>query len=89
MKNDVELHDFHMNFVECLTSFMEGRATLPMIFQLNERIYNRDRTALSQSLIEATKTLHHLKERIDHGEKVDQDTINTIINDSLLKLIDF
>ncbi len=87
MKQNVETQILELNFLEFLTSFLEARVTLPTIFLINERIYNRDHKTLSQSLITVTSELHDLKERIDRGEKIDKETIMNIVNDSVLELI--
>ena len=88
MRNDIELHILQMNFVEFLTSFLEGRVSLSTILEVNERIYNRDHATLSQFLITVTEDLHEFKKRIDHGEIIDKDTINNTVSDGLLKLLD-
>jgi hypothetical protein len=87
MKNDVDLHLLHMNYLEFLTMYLEGRLSLPLVLQMNERIYRRDHATLSPILIKATTALFDMKERIDHGEEVDQETIDSLINDIVLELI--
>ena len=86
MKDDIDQHILHINFVEFLTSYLEGNTTLSMIFTMSERIGTRDPKTLSPSLIAATTTLFKLKERIDRGEKIDKETIINTIDDILLDL---
>jgi len=88
MKDNIDLHILRMNFIEFLTSFLEGEVKLSVVLQVNERIYQRDPTSLSLIFIQVTKDLHNLKERVDHGELIDKDTINNTISDSILRLID-
>lgn len=88
MRDNVELQVLEMNFLEFLTYFLEGRITLAMVFQLNEKIYSRDHTELSQHLITASTVLHNLKKRVDSGEQIGQEVIINIINDTILELID-
>jgi hypothetical protein len=42
---------------------------------------------LSPILVKATTELFDMKERIDHGEEIDQETIDSTINDIVLELI--
>jgi hypothetical protein len=87
MKNDVDLHLLHMNYLEFLTMYLEGRLSLPLVLQMNERIYKRDHATLSPLLIKATTALYDIKERIDHGEAREQETIDDVINDIVLELL--
>ncbi len=89
MKDDIDQHILHINFVEFLTSYLEGNTTLQMIFKMSERIRTRDQKTLSPSLITATTTLHNLKERIDRGEKIDKETITYVVDDILLDLTNY
>ena len=88
IQNNVEVHILKMNFLEFLTSYLEGRTTLSMILKMSERIRARDTTTLSPSLISATTTLHKLKESIDRGEKMDTETVVNIVDDVVLSLTD-
>ncbi len=84
--NNIDLHLLHVNFLEFLIRYLEGRISLSEVLQVNERIYARDPKTLSPVLITATTTLHSLKERIDTGEKINKETITNIIDDVVLEL---
>lgn len=88
MQKNVDLQILEMNFLEFLTSFLEGRIKLPVILQVNERIYNRGYEALSPTLFAVATRLHELKSRIDLGEQIDNETIMNEINENVLALID-
>jgi hypothetical protein len=87
MEPDVNLHLLQMNYLEFLTMYLEGRISLPLVLQMNERIYRRDHATLSPILVKTTTALFDIKERIDHGEEIDRDTIDSLINDNVLELI--
>lgn len=88
MKDDIAIHVLEINFLEFLTGFLEGRVQLTVILQTNERIYSRDHTLLSESLITVSSSLHQLKLRIDKGETLGSDSIINIVNDNMLVLIE-
>lgn len=88
MKYDVETRILELNFLEFLTTFLEGKVNLPMVLAVNERIYDRDPATLSESLLKVTGTLHEIKKRIDLGETIDHDSMLNIVNDCVLLLID-
>ena len=85
--NDIDSHLLRMNFIEFLTSYLEGRVSLAMVLHINERVYTRDPQTLPQPLVEATQTLHGLKKRVDEGEAIVEDTFVNTINDIVLNLI--
>lgn len=87
MQDKIDVHILEMNFLEFLTSFLEGRTPLTMILQINERIYTRDHATLSESLITVSTKLHELKEKVDRKEEQDEETIINIVNDCVLELI--
>lgn len=87
MENDVDLHLLQMNYLEFLTIYLEGRISLLLVLQMNERIYRRDHDTLSPILIKATTELFDIKKRIDHGEEIDKHKIDYSINNIVLELI--
>lgn len=87
MQDKIDVHILEMNFLEFLTSFLEGRIKLPVILQVNERIYNRGYEALSPTLFAVATRLHELKSRIDQGEQIDNESIMNEISDTILTLI--
>jgi hypothetical protein len=87
MRDDVDLYLLEMNYLEFLTIYLEGRLPLPLVLQMNERIYRRDHATLSPLLIKATTALYDIKERIDHGEAIEKETIDDVINDIVLEFL--
>lgn len=87
MDFNVDNHILRLNFIEFLTSFLEGEVELAMVLQLNERIYQRDHATLSNSLVIVSTKLHNLKEKIDDEQQVDKETILNIVNESVLELL--
>jgi hypothetical protein len=87
MKDDVNLYLLETNYLEFLTMYLEGRISLQLVLQMNERVYKRDRAKLSPMLIKATTELYDFKERIDHGEEIEKDTIDNVVNDIVLEFL--
>jgi hypothetical protein len=87
MKTDADLYLLQVNYLEFLTMYLDGRVSLPLVLQMNERIYRRDHTSLSPILIKATTELFDLKERIDKGEEVTKNAIDYSINTIVLELL--
>lgn len=88
MTYTVETRILELNFLEFLTSFLEGKVDLAQIFQLNERIYTKNHAALSQPLIKISTELHELKEKIDRGAAIENEAVMNVINDCVLLLIE-
>jgi hypothetical protein len=84
---DVDLYLLQQNYLEFLTMYLEGTLSLPLVLQMNERIYRRDHATLSPMLVKAATELYDFKERIDHGEKIEKDTIDNVINDIILEFL--
>ncbi|GEM_PF-6482065 len=88
MKIDVDQHILHMNFVTYLVSYLERKTDFPSIMKMSEIIYARDHKTLLQPLLTATKRLHTLKEQMDRGEAIDEETKIGFINEIVLDLTD-
>lgn len=87
MGYDVELHILKLNFLEFLSLFLETKADLPMILELNERIYARNHATLPNSLLTVVTTLHSVKERLDRKEQIEIKSILNLVDDCVITLI--
>jgi len=87
MEYDVELHILKLNFLEFLTLFLDAKANLPMILELNERVYCRNHATLPESLLTTVISLHSVKERLDRKEHIENETILNLVNDCVLTLL--